>query len=63
MTNSQEETVNLDIYKLFVGLTLAFYQMSAFYAILTKETKGIVLEQDFDVLTFHDSLLHHLWGT
>ena len=38
VTNSQEESVNLDIYQLFIGLTLALHEMSTFDTILAKET-------------------------
>ena len=63
VTNSQEETVNLDIYQLFVGLTLALYEMSTFDTILAKETQRVVFEEYLDVLAVHHALLHDLGGT
>ena len=60
MAYSQEETVNLDVNQLLVSFALALDQVCAFHAILAKQAQRVVLKQDFDVLTFHDSLLHHL---
>ena len=60
VTNSQEETVDGDIYHLLVSLTLALHQVRTFYAILTKQSYGVVLKQYLDVLALHKTLLHHL---
>ena len=63
MTNSQEESVNLYIYQLFVSLTLAFYEMSTFDTVLAKETQRIVFEEYLDIFAIHHALLHDLGST
>ena len=63
MANSQEESVNLDVYQLFVRFALTLHQMSTFYAVLSKQSEGVMLKEDFDVLCLADTLLHDLRGT
>ena len=63
VTNSQEESVNLYIYLLFVSLTLALHEMSTFDTILAKETQRVVFEEYLDVLAVHHALLHDLGST
>ena len=60
MAYGEEETVDGNIDLLFVGLTLALYEMGALYTVLSEEANGVVLEQDLDVLALFDTLLHHL---
>ena len=59
MANGQEETVNLDIYQLLVGLALSLNQVGAFYAVVAKEAEGVVFEEYLDVLCCHHTVLHY----
>ena len=59
VTDSQEKTVNGNIYQLFIGLALALYQMSTFYPVFSEEADSIMFVQNLDVLALHHALLHH----
>ena len=63
MAYGEEESVDSDVYKLFVGLALSFYQMGSFNAVIAKKTKGVVLKEYLDVLGCLNALLHHLRRT
>ena len=60
MADGEEETVNLDVYQFFIGLTFAFDKMCSLDTVLAKESQRVVLEQNLNVLALHDALLHHL---
>ena len=60
MAYGEEETVDGYVDILFVGLALALHEMGALHTVLSEEADGVVLEQDLDVLTLFDTLLHHL---
>ena len=45
VADGEEETVNLDVYQFFIGLTLAFDKVCSLDAVLAKESQRVVLEQ------------------
>ena len=62
MADGEEESVDLDVDHLFVGLALALHKVGTLDAVLAEEADGVVLKQNLDVLAFADTLLHDLRG-
>ena len=63
MADGQEESVDGQVVERFVGFSLALDKVDTLHAVLSIESYGIVLEQDFDFGIIGHALLHDVGGT
>ena len=49
MSDSQEETIGLDVVVFFVGLSQSFHQVYTFHTVVTKQAFGIVFGNELEI--------------